>query len=120
MTLRAMLYVGALGAALTAMAAATLPTAAADISIIGRPAILIPFAAATGDHQTANAKGLAESGAAVVLAENGLDVAQLSREIAGILGAPERAELMARSALAQGRPDATIRLASLVEALKED
>ena len=92
----------------------------ADISIIGRPAILIPFAAATGDHQTANAKGLAESGAAVVLAENGLDVAQLSREIAGILGAPERAELMARSALAQGRPDATIRLASLVEALKED
>ena len=82
----------------------------ADISIIGRPAILIPFAAATGDHQTANAKGLAESGAAVVLAENGLDVAQLSREIAGILGAPERAELMARSALAQGRPDATIRL----------
>jgi UDP-N-acetylglucosamine--N-acetylmuramyl-(pentapeptide) pyrophosphoryl-undecaprenol N-acetylglucosamine transferase len=92
----------------------------ADISIIGRPAILIPFAAATGDHQTANAKGLAESGAAVVLAENGLDVATLSREIAGILGAPERAELMARSALAQGRPDATIRLASLVEALKED
>ncbi len=92
----------------------------ADISIIGRPAILIPFAAATGDHQTANAKGLAESGAAVVLAENGLDVAQLSREIAGILGAPERAELMARSALAQGRPDATIRLASLVEALKKD
>ena len=92
----------------------------ADISIIGRPAILIPFAAATGDHQTANAKGLAESGAAVVLAENGLDVAQLSREIAGILGAPERAELMARSALAQGRPDATIRLASLVEALRKE
>jgi UDP-N-acetylglucosamine--N-acetylmuramyl-(pentapeptide) pyrophosphoryl-undecaprenol N-acetylglucosamine transferase len=30
----------------------------ADISVIGRPAILIPFAAATGDHQTANAKGL--------------------------------------------------------------
>ena len=92
----------------------------ADISIIGRPAILIPFAAATGDHQTANAKGLAESGAAVVLAENGLDVAMLSREIAGILGAPERAELMARSALAQGRPDATIRLASLVEALRKE
>ena len=92
----------------------------ADISIIGRPAILIPFAAATGDHQTANAKGLAESGAAVVLAENGLDVAQLSREIAGILGAPERAELMARSALALGRPDATISLASLVEALRKE
>jgi UDP-N-acetylglucosamine--N-acetylmuramyl-(pentapeptide) pyrophosphoryl-undecaprenol N-acetylglucosamine transferase len=39
----------------------------ADISVIGRPAILIPYAAATGDHQTANARGLAEAGAAVVI-----------------------------------------------------
>ncbi len=39
----------------------------ADITVIGRPAILIPFAAATGDHQTANARALTESGAAVVL-----------------------------------------------------
>ena len=92
----------------------------ADISIIGRPSILIPFAAATGDHQTANAKGLAESGAAVILPETGLDPDVLTREISDILTNPERAELMARNALAQGRPDATIRLASLVEALKKD
>jgi UDP-N-acetylglucosamine--N-acetylmuramyl-(pentapeptide) pyrophosphoryl-undecaprenol N-acetylglucosamine transferase len=36
----------------------------ADISVIGRPAILIPFAAATGDHQTANARGLVDAGRA--------------------------------------------------------
>ncbi len=92
----------------------------ADISIIGRPAILIPFAAATGDHQTANARGLAESGGAVVLPEPGLDPARLSSEIAAILTQPEKAEAMARNALAQGRPDATIRLAALVEALKKE
>jgi UDP-N-acetylglucosamine--N-acetylmuramyl-(pentapeptide) pyrophosphoryl-undecaprenol N-acetylglucosamine transferase len=92
----------------------------ADISIIGRPAILIPFAAATGDHQTANARGLGEAGGAVVLAEAGLDPARLSAEIAAILTQPERAEGMARNALAQGRPDATIRLAALVEALRKD
>jgi UDP-N-acetylglucosamine--N-acetylmuramyl-(pentapeptide) pyrophosphoryl-undecaprenol N-acetylglucosamine transferase len=92
----------------------------ADISIIGRPSILIPFAAATADHQTANARGLGEGGAAVVLPETGLDAARLTREITAILQNPERAELMARNALAQGRPDATIRLASLVEALKKD
>jgi UDP-N-acetylglucosamine--N-acetylmuramyl-(pentapeptide) pyrophosphoryl-undecaprenol N-acetylglucosamine transferase len=34
----------------------------ADISVIGRPAILIPFAAATGDHQTANAAGWSTPG----------------------------------------------------------
>jgi UDP-N-acetylglucosamine--N-acetylmuramyl-(pentapeptide) pyrophosphoryl-undecaprenol N-acetylglucosamine transferase len=92
----------------------------ADISIIGRPSILIPFAAATADHQTANARGLADSGAAVVLPEPGLDAATLTAEITAILTSPERAELMARNALAQGRPDATIRLASLVEALKKE
>ncbi|MBI1170635.1 UDP-N-acetylglucosamine--N-acetylmuramyl-(pentapeptide) pyrophosphoryl-undecaprenol N-acetylglucosamine transferase [bacterium] len=89
----------------------------ADISVIGRPAILIPYAAATGDHQTANAQGLTEAQAAVTLAETGLDAARLTREIEAILTAPERAEQMASAARAQGRPDATIRLASLVEAL---
>lgn len=89
----------------------------ADISVIGRPAILIPFAAATGDHQTANAQGLTEAHAAVTFQESALDVPRLTAEIAAILQAPERAEQMAAAALAQGRPDATIRLASLVEAL---
>ena len=92
----------------------------ADISIIGRPSILIPYAAATADHQTANARGLAEAGGAVILPEAGLDAPTLTREIAAILTNPDRAEQMARNTLAQGRPDATIRLAALVEALKKD
>lgn len=89
----------------------------ADISVIGRPAILIPFAAATGDHQTANARGLVDAQAAVLCVERGLDAAQLSAEVEAILSAPERAERMAAAAHAQGRPDATIRLAAMVEAL---
>ena len=89
----------------------------ADISVIGRPAILIPFAAATGDHQTANARGLVEAGAAVVMAEGGLDAGALSTQMAAVLGNPAHAEAMARAALAQGRPDATDRLVALVEAL---
>lgn len=89
----------------------------ADISVIGRPAILIPFAAATGDHQTANAAGLTQSGAALLRPEAGLDVARLSADIAAILQAPEKAEAMAAAALSEGRPDATIRLVAMVEAL---
>ena len=53
----------------------------ADITVIGRPSILIPFAAATGDHQTANAQALAESGAALVHPESVLDVESLTRDI---------------------------------------
>lgn len=91
----------------------------ADISVIGRPAILIPFAAATGDHQTANARGLVAAGAAVMLAEAGLDAATLSAQMAAVLGDGARAEAMARAALAVARPDATERLVALVEALAE-
>lgn len=92
----------------------------ADISVIGRPSILIPYAAATGDHQTANARGLAEAGAAVVIPEKLLDPATLAGHMAAILDAPQAAETMAQNALAQGRPDATERLVALVEDLAGD
>lgn len=89
----------------------------ADISVIGRPAILIPFAAATGDHQTANARGLTAAEAAVTLPESTLDTPRLTAHIAAILQNPAAAARMARNALAQSRPDATARLAALVETL---
>ena len=89
----------------------------ADISVIGRPAILIPYAAATGDHQTANAQGLVLAEAAVALPEATLDTPSLTAHIAAILQNPQAAAQMSRNALAQSRPDATIRLAALVETL---
>jgi UDP-N-acetylglucosamine--N-acetylmuramyl-(pentapeptide) pyrophosphoryl-undecaprenol N-acetylglucosamine transferase len=92
----------------------------ADISVIGRPAILIPYPAATGDHQTANARGLADAGAAVLIQEKQLDATGLARHIAAILEDPGRAEAMARSALGEGKPDATARLVALVEDLSGD
>jgi UDP-N-acetylglucosamine--N-acetylmuramyl-(pentapeptide) pyrophosphoryl-undecaprenol N-acetylglucosamine transferase len=89
----------------------------ADISVIGRPAILIPFAAATGDHQTANARGLIDSEAAILIPEKQLDAQALAAQITAILTQPQAAERMARNALSQGRPDATDRLVELVETL---
>ncbi|WP_374637981.1 glycosyltransferase, partial [Paracoccus sp. (in: a-proteobacteria)] len=75
----------------------------ADITVIGRPAILIPFAAATGDHQTANARALAETGAAAVLPESVLDAESLRRDIRDILSDSARATSMAAAALTLGR-----------------
>ena len=91
----------------------------ADISVIGRPSILIPFAAATADHQTANAKGLSDAAAAVVIQEKALDATGLAGHIATILEDPLRAEAMARAALSEGKPDATARMVALVEELGE-
>lgn len=92
----------------------------ADIAAIGRPSILIPYAAATADHQTANARGLVDAGAAIMIPEKLLDAATLSAQIATVLTEPGAAATMARNALAQGRPDATARLTALVEALAGD
>ncbi len=89
----------------------------ADISVIGRPSILVPYAVAAGDHQTANARGLAEADAAVVIPESRLEVDTLSEQIRVILETPEGALRMARNALSQGRSDATERLVEMVETL---
>jgi UDP-N-acetylglucosamine--N-acetylmuramyl-(pentapeptide) pyrophosphoryl-undecaprenol N-acetylglucosamine transferase len=89
----------------------------ADISVVGRPSILIPFAAATGDHQTANARGLVDVGAATVFAEGALDARTLASEVARILDNPDVAVQMAAAAASFGRPDATDRLCRCVEEL---
>ena len=89
----------------------------ADISVIGRPAILIPYAAATGDHQTANARGLVDAGGAILIPEARLDPETLAEQVALVLDNPAGAVQMAHSALNYGIHDATARLVDLVEAL---
>lgn len=90
----------------------------ADISIIGRPAILIPYAAAAQDHQTANARGLVDANAAILIPESALTVDSLSQQIHAVLSDENAALQMALAALGQSRPDATERLVALVEDLQ--
>ena len=92
----------------------------ADISVIGRPAILIPYAAATADHQAANAAGLVAAGGAELIREADLQVDSLSARIAAILGQPDHALQMSLAALGCGKPDATEALVVLVEQLAQD
>lgn len=89
----------------------------ADISVIGRPSILVPFAAATADHQTANARGLVNADAAIMIPEGLLTAATLTDYIRSILENPDAAVKMAHGALAQGRADATEQLVDMVETL---
>ncbi len=91
----------------------------ADISVVGRPSILIPFALAADDHQTANARGLVEAKAAVMLRENEVDTDRLAAEISAILSRPARARAMADAAQGVAKPDAQARLADLVERVAE-
>ena len=89
----------------------------ADISVVGRPSILIPYAAATGDHQAANARGLVDADGAILIPETSLDPASLAEHIMTVLTMPGAAQRMRDNALSQGRPDAAEHLASLIEKL---
>jgi UDP-N-acetylglucosamine--N-acetylmuramyl-(pentapeptide) pyrophosphoryl-undecaprenol N-acetylglucosamine transferase len=89
----------------------------ADISIIGRPAILVPLAIAMDDHQTANARGLAGAGGAIVIPESELTAISLAKCIATVLQNADGASKMARAALTQAMPNATEQLANLLENL---
>ena len=91
----------------------------AEIGVIGRPSILIPFAAAANDHQTANAQGLVEAGAAVSLSENELSPETMAREIARILADEGTAASMAEAAKRTSMPTAVAQLADAIEGLAE-
>jgi UDP-N-acetylglucosamine--N-acetylmuramyl-(pentapeptide) pyrophosphoryl-undecaprenol N-acetylglucosamine transferase len=89
----------------------------ADLSVIGRPSILIPFAAATGDHQSANARGLVNAGAAIMVPEDMANPESLTAQIEMVLRNPRGAQQMAQAALSVGKPEAAQELAQMVETL---
>jgi UDP-N-acetylglucosamine--N-acetylmuramyl-(pentapeptide) pyrophosphoryl-undecaprenol N-acetylglucosamine transferase len=76
----------------------------AELSAAGTASVLVPFPHAVDDHQTANARFLAERGAAVLLPQSELTPQRLAK----LIGELDRAALleMARKARALGKPDA--------------
>ena len=88
----------------------------AELTAIGRPAILCPYPHAMDDHQTANAQPMAAAGAAVSAPQDSLTAEGLAAHVAAILGARDTAAEMAAAARALGRPEAAAHLADLVEA----
>ena len=86
-----------------------------ELCAVGRPAILAPYPFAMDDHQTANARQMAEAGAAWSFAEKGLTAEILAEKIAELARNPALLETAAAKALSLGRSDAAARLADLVE-----
>jgi UDP-N-acetylglucosamine--N-acetylmuramyl-(pentapeptide) pyrophosphoryl-undecaprenol N-acetylglucosamine transferase len=85
-----------------------------EIAAAGRPAVLIPYPYATGDHQTANARFMEEAGAAVLIPDAELTAARLAQEVGGLLADRGRLRAMARASEALARPDAAREIAAVV------
>jgi UDP-N-acetylglucosamine--N-acetylmuramyl-(pentapeptide) pyrophosphoryl-undecaprenol N-acetylglucosamine transferase len=86
----------------------------AELSAIGRPAILVPLPHALDQDQFANAGVLQSAGGAIRLTQKEFTPRRLADEIATLAAAPERLAVMAAAARTLGRLDAADRLAELV------
>jgi UDP-N-acetylglucosamine--N-acetylmuramyl-(pentapeptide) pyrophosphoryl-undecaprenol N-acetylglucosamine transferase len=89
----------------------------AELTVIGRPAILVPLPHALDNDQLQNATRLAEAGGAWCIEQKDLTPERLASELKRLTGDPAGLEKAARAAKSQGRPDAVKRLADLVQSL---
>ncbi len=87
----------------------------AELAVVGLPSVLVPLPGAPGDHQTANARALAEVDAAVVVPDPELDGDRLRLVVDELLADHDRREKMAAGAASFGRPDAPAAIVDLVE-----
>lgn len=87
----------------------------AELAVAGRPAILVPFAAATDDHQTWNAQELVAAGGARSIPQDKFTPVELAKQMQKMGLDPEALANAARRARSCGRPNAVKDLADLIE-----
>ncbi len=89
----------------------------AELTAVGRPAILIPLPIATDDHQAANTREIAKAGGARMIRQDNFAPKELAKQIQALAQKPETLANAAHGAWNCGRPDAAKDLADLVESL---
>jgi UDP-N-acetylglucosamine--N-acetylmuramyl-(pentapeptide) pyrophosphoryl-undecaprenol N-acetylglucosamine transferase len=88
-----------------------------EISVIGRPAVLVPYPHALDHDQAANAAALAATGGAKVIAQSDLSPEKIAAILTAVMNDPEKLARMAAAAKQAGKPDAANLLADMVEVI---
>ena len=88
-----------------------------ELTVLGRPSILVPLPHALDNDQLNNAQRLAEAGAAWCMEQKSLTPQRLATDIAILIDSPDRLMAAAVAAKRAGKPDAVKKLADLVEQL---
>ena len=87
----------------------------AELTAVGRPAILVPLPIATDDHQAANTREIAKAGGARMIRQEKFTAKELAKQIQALAQRPETLATAAHAAWNCGRPRAVEDLADLVE-----
>lgn len=89
----------------------------AELTTLGRPAILVPYLHAIDDHQTANAHAVDEVGGGWLMPQSTFTPEALAARLESLITQPAALAQAAACARAAGRPDAASLLADQVAAL---
>ncbi|MBN9506548.1 MAG: undecaprenyldiphospho-muramoylpentapeptide beta-N-acetylglucosaminyltransferase [Altererythrobacter sp.] len=87
----------------------------AELTAVGRPAILVPLPIATDDHQAANVREIVKAGGARAIRQSQFTAKELAKQINAMAQRPETLANAAHAAWNCGRPHAARDLADLVE-----
>ena len=87
----------------------------AELTAVGRPAILVPLPIATDDHQAANVREIVKAGGARAIRQHNFTPAELAKQIQALAQHPGTLANAAHAAWNCGRPKAASDLADLVE-----
>ena len=101
---RAHLFIGRAGA-----------STIAELTTVGRPAILIPLPIATDDHQAVNAREMVQAGGARSIRQENFVAKELAKQIKVLAERPDALANAAHAAWNCGHPNAAAKLADLVE-----
>lgn len=92
-------------------------TTVAELTVLGKPAILVPYPFAADDHQRANASVVADAGAGVLLLDADCSGERLAAEVIGLAGDRARLAAMGEAAQRLGVPDAAARVVATCHAV---
>ncbi len=87
----------------------------AELTAVGRPAILVPLPIATDDHQAANTREIVKAGGARMIRQDKFTAKELAKQIQAMAQRPDTLANAAHAAWNCGRPKAAADLADLVE-----
>lgn len=92
----------------------------AEVTAIGRPAVLVPYPHATDDHQAANAHAVDEVGGGWLIPDEAFTAESLAHRLRTLLDMPRSLQNAAEAAKSAGRAEAGAALAELVLRLVSD
>jgi UDP-N-acetylglucosamine--N-acetylmuramyl-(pentapeptide) pyrophosphoryl-undecaprenol N-acetylglucosamine transferase len=88
-----------------------------ELAIMGCPSILVPLPHAIDDHQTANARSLSDTGAAMLLRQGDMTVKAVTASLQGYMSHPQILAGMAAAASAVATPQAAAQVSDCCEEL---